>query len=110
VPPARGGGHGIRHQEEVISVFVDLCALVRLPAVLDRERMKSESLLQEVKVGIVTQLKVDPAHFAIARRHGTIGAFEYLKASSVDSNGAEHPISKTVDHSARRALMSSPIM
>jgi hypothetical protein len=80
----------MRHEKQMISVFVDLCPMDLSGAVLDRQRMKPESLLQELEVGVVRRLKVDPAHFAFTRRHGAIRTVENFQTRGLESDCAEH--------------------
>jgi hypothetical protein len=79
-----GDAHRVCHEEQVISVFVDLCPLVRSGAVFDRERMKPEALPQKLKTGFVGRLKVDPAHLAVTRRQSAIVTFENFQTRALD--------------------------
>ena len=90
VPSALGDSHRMRHEERVSSVFVDLRPMDLRGALLNRQRMKPESLLQQLEVGVVRRLKIDPSHFAFTRRHGTVGTFENFQTRGLESDCAEH--------------------
>src|SRR5271156_5845917 len=90
VPSALGDFHRMSYEEQMISIFVGLCPMDLRGAVLDRERMKPESILQKLEVGVVGRLKVDPAHFAFTRRHGAIGTVENFQTRALESDCAEH--------------------
>jgi hypothetical protein len=95
----------MRHEEQMISVFVDLCPMDLSGAVLDRQRMKPESLLHETEVGFVGRLKVDPAHFTVARRDCTVRPVENFEGRAIESDCAEHLGSSLLCWSGRRAYV-----
>jgi hypothetical protein len=105
VPSAFGDSHRMRHEEQVISVFVDLCPMDLRGALLNRQRMKPESLLHQLEVSVVRRLKVDPAHFAFTRRHGAVGTFENFQTRGFESDCAEHLGSFAPCLSGRRACV-----
>ncbi len=79
----------VRHDEQVIVVFIQLRAQTGLHTVFNRQRMECEALLEQAQIGFGQPLQVDPEHLARGGRRDSAGAFRYGPLMVVKSQDPE---------------------